>query len=758
MKAGRNSGIARRGRRRIGRVARLARVASITSATSLAALAFDVAEVRAQGSGGGKATANVTELDTIEVRSILPERLDSVPGSYSVVSERDLVERRPFSIEEALNNQPGIHVVGENTFGLGVNIGVRGLDPRRTSRTLLLEDGMPLFLAPYGDPAAHYTTPLERTERIEVVKGSGQILYGPQTVGGMINFVTRPVPKEGLKGGAAIRVGNNGYTGLHADIGGGSERGGWRVDALRHAGDGIRRNHDFEIQEYAVKGQLNLTSRHTLIAKASYFKEDSHVSETGLGAVEYAEDPFQAPTGRLDRFEHERKSFQLQHLFEVNDRIALTTQAYYVDSSRASFRQINDPGSLDGRSVMDRCTGLGVATEANSVLCGGRWRPRDFTYWGIEPRVEIRHDLFGVRSQAVIGFRYHKEDINRNQFRGADPRFQDLGYAESFRGVNGGTGHREEIDIGVTAQSYYAQNTFFAGDWTVTPGLRFEDMTIRTDVKRAEGQPQNNPESFLRNNQTKLLPGLGVTWNGLAHTTVFAGIHKGFAPPRPDRDVTADDADTAVVSRTRPEESTNLELGVRSTHVPGLGFEATLFNTDFDEIVIQESAGRFVNAGKSRMSGLELAARLDLGTLLKTPHNVYLLASLTNLFTAEFRNETDETTKGNRLPYAPRTMASLSLGYQHPLGVDARIGVDHVSRQYVDRDNTVEQSIDGQEGTIPSYTLLNATVNYRPAGSRLSYFLSGFNLADREYLASRVDGMVAGRKRQVFVGLRYDFQ
>ncbi len=741
------------------RARRLVRLASISSATSLAAVAFDIAESRAQGSGGTTATASatVTELDPVEVRGILPERLDSVPGSYSLVTEEALNQRRPFSIEEAVSDVPGVHVVGENTFGLGVNIGVRGLDPRRTSRTLLLEDGMPLFLAPYGDPAAHYTTPLERVERIEVVKGSGQILYGPQTVGGMINFVTRPIPKDGLKGSVAVSGGNNGFFGVHANIGGGSERGGWMVDALRKQGDGIRRHHDFEIEEYTLRGQWHVNSQHTLSAKVSYFKEHSRVSETGLGAVEYAEDPYQAPTGRLDRFDHERKTLQLQHQFRINDTLRLTTQAYYVDSDRASFRQINEPGSLDGRSVMDRCEGLGVATEANSPLCGGRWRPRQFTYWGIEPKLELDHQLFGIRSQAIVGFRHHREDIDRNQFRGADPRFQSLGYAESFRGVNGGTGHREQIDINVSAQSYYAQNTFFAGDWTVTPGVRFEDIRIRTDVMRAEGQPQNNPESNLTNNQTKTLPGLGVTWNGLANTTVFGGVHKGFAPPRPDRDITADAADTAVVSRTRPEESTNYELGIRSTRVRGLALEATLFNTRFDEIVVQESAGRFVNAGKSEMAGLEVGARFDLGRALGRTDNLYLVGSYTNLFTAKFRNDTDETIKGNRLPYAPRAMASVSVGYQHPVGVDARIGVDYVSRQFVDVDNSVEESIDGVEGTIPSYSLLNAAVNYRTPGSKLSWFLSGYNLANREFLVSRVDGKVAGRKRQVFIGLRYDF-
>lgn len=721
-------------------------------------LAFNPAlEVLAEEKERQDATLDIAP---VVVKGILPDRLESVPGSYQLIDEKALEARRPFSIQEALSNVPGVNVVGENTFGLGVNIGIRGLNPRRTARTLLMEDGMPLFLAPYGDPAAHYTTPLERVQRIEVVKGSGQILYGPQTVGGMINFVTRPVPTDGqVHGNVQATLGNHDFSGLYGNIGAGDERGGLMIDALHKKGDGIRDNHDFEIQEYTAKGQLNLSERHTLIAKASYFRESSHVSETGLGLVEYREDKYQAPTGKNDVFEHERTTFQLQHLFQVNEQVKLSTQAYYAKSERASFRQINDPGGLGGRSVMDRCTGLGVATEANAELCGGRWRPREFEYWGIEPRLDVQHSLFGVDSNAVIGFRYHREDIQRNQFRGADPRIQNQSYAEAFGD------HREQIHSDVEAKSYYAQNTFYAGDWTFTPGLRIEDLRIRTNILRAEGAVQNNPESKDTNHQSKVLPGFGLTWNGLEKTTLFAGVHKGFAPPRPDRDINAPGgANTATVVNTKPEESTNWELGARSNYIKGVTFETTLFHTIFDDIVVAgPTSGSFINGGKSQQTGLELGGRINFGHIYDSAHNFYVAGSYTNLFTAKFKktNAAADVFSGDRLPYAPKHLASLNLGYEHPVGFDARIGLEYVSEQEEDvsyREGRSEADVlSGRTGRIPAYTLLNATVNYRPVGSHLSYFLSAYNLADKEYLASRVDGMVAGRQRQVFGGIRYNF-
>ena len=708
------------------------------------------------------------KLDKVEVTGILPDKLESVPGSFNVIDEEALIERRPFTVREALNNVPGINIVGEDAFVLSPNIGIRGLDPRRTSRTLLMEDGMPLFLAPYGDPSAHYSTPLQRVNRIEVVKGSGQILYGPQTIGGMINFVTKPVPKDGFAGSVQATAGNNDFTGLHANLGYGGERGGIMIDALQNKGDGIRDNHKFDVQEFTVKGQLNLTDRQTLIAKAGYYEEDSNISETGLGEIDYARDKFQAPSGKNDSFKQERKTLQLQHIFQADETTKLSTQAYYSDTYRVSFRQTDAPGGFDdasdnstGITVLERCPGDDTATEANAETCGGRHRPRDFKYYGFEPRLDFQHNLFGLKSDAVIGFRYHKEQQRRRQYRGNDARAQSLSFLEANAeqpGIAGAVADfREDIRVDVEAKSYYAQNTFYAGDWSLTPGVRVEDIKYKFNINQAAG---NVASSSLTNNQTEVLPGFGAAWNGIANTTVFAGVHKGFAPPRPDRDI-----DNAEIAKTKPETSVNYEVGVRSRFFKGVNFESTLFHTQIDDLVINSGAGSFINAGESEQTGLEFAGRIDFGTLYNTPHNIYLQGSYTNVFTAKFKKDGLDAdqgiVKGDRLPYAPKHIASFSLGYQHPVGFDGRVGVDYVSRQEVDTFARalppVDAALSGLSGDIPAYTLFNASANFRPVGSKASYFLSGYNLADREYLASRVDGMAVGRGRQVIAGIRYDF-
>ena len=119
--------------------------------TSLAVmLAFSGASFYAVAEDN-EAKSEKLKLNKVTVKGILPEKLEAVPGSFNVIDQKVLEERRPVSIKEALNNVPGVNVVGEDSMSLNLNIGVRGMNPRRSARTLLMEDGVPIFFAPYGN-------------------------------------------------------------------------------------------------------------------------------------------------------------------------------------------------------------------------------------------------------------------------------------------------------------------------------------------------------------------------------------------------------------------------------------------------------------------------------------------------------------------------------------------------------------------------------------------------------------------------------
>jgi len=105
----------------------------------------------------------------------------------------DEINRQPdYNIADAFRRAPGVFAIFDEDEGRYV--GIRGLNPTRSSKVLLLEDGIPLSFAPYGDNASYYHPPIERFSSLEVLKGAAQVRFGPQTIGGAINYITPEVP------------------------------------------------------------------------------------------------------------------------------------------------------------------------------------------------------------------------------------------------------------------------------------------------------------------------------------------------------------------------------------------------------------------------------------------------------------------------------------------------------------------------------------------------------------------------------------
>mgnify|MGYP006165769463 CR=1 FL=1 len=64
-------------------------------------------------------------------------------------------------------------------------------------------DGIPVPFAPYGQPQLSLAPiSMGNMDAVDVVRGGGAVRYGPQNVGGVVNFVTRAIPDEPtVKGG-----------------------------------------------------------------------------------------------------------------------------------------------------------------------------------------------------------------------------------------------------------------------------------------------------------------------------------------------------------------------------------------------------------------------------------------------------------------------------------------------------------------------------------------------------------------------------
>ena len=115
-------------------------------------------------------------------------------GSAHVLKSEELERFDHDDAHQVLKQVPGVYSRGEDGFGLRPNIGIRGVNPDRSKKITLMEDGVLFGPAPYSAPAAYYFPLITRMESVRVIKGPGRSSFGPQTVGGAVDLVTRRDP------------------------------------------------------------------------------------------------------------------------------------------------------------------------------------------------------------------------------------------------------------------------------------------------------------------------------------------------------------------------------------------------------------------------------------------------------------------------------------------------------------------------------------------------------------------------------------
>ncbi|MEJ7847759.1 MAG: TonB-dependent receptor plug domain-containing protein [Pyrinomonadaceae bacterium] len=694
-----------------------------------------------------------------------PVSLTEIPGSIDRIDAQTLENSRVYNFSEALRKVAGVNVRDEEGFGLRPNIGIRGTNPTRSSKVLLLEDGLPLSYAPYGDNASYYHPPVERYESIEVLKGSGQIAYGPQTIAGVINYLT-PNPPAKPTFNFKLEGGNRSFFNGAAGFGGTFGKFGTILGFNHKQGDGSRENTNFKLYDFSNKSVYQINSSNVLTAKFSVFREDSNLTYTGATVAEFAANP-RGNIFKNDFFYGRRYGFSLQHAAVFTSKINLTTNFYSNYFSRDWWRQTSNsserPLRLRRANTLDPISDNDCRSLADlNTTCGNRGNLRDYSTLGIEPRLNVNFDFGNIRNELNIGFRIHREDQDRVGKYGDLPNSRD--------GVFNERNERKAL-----AYSGFVQHRIIWNDFAFTPGIRLEKIEYeRSNFLTANGTPATG-----RTTVEQIVPGFGLAYSGLKNTTVFAGVHRGFSPPRVEDVVT----NAGAVVELDSELSWNYEAGVRSRPFRGLEISGAIFRNDYEnQIVAASIAGgtAFTNGGKTLQQGLEFTGQIDSGTIFSSRHNFYLRTAYTFLPTAEFRGERNSSVTSaailnlycpagrrpstsvcsiteNRLPYTPRSLLTTSVGYSHPAGIDAFVENVFIGRQFGDDLNAVNPSPNGQLGSIPAQTYWNATVNYKVEKWRTTFFVTAKNIFDRTFVVDRSRGILPSQPRLLQTGIKVTF-
>src|SRR6266446_6370684 len=135
---------------------------------------------------------SLEQLGSVEVTTASkePEQVWRTPAAIYVITQEDIRRSGATSIPEVLRLVPGVEVARIDSSKW--SIGVRGFGSRLSRSVLVLIDGRsvytPLFAGVYWEVQ---DTLLSDIDRIEVIRGPGGTIWGPNAVNGVINIITK---------------------------------------------------------------------------------------------------------------------------------------------------------------------------------------------------------------------------------------------------------------------------------------------------------------------------------------------------------------------------------------------------------------------------------------------------------------------------------------------------------------------------------------------------------------------------------------
>ncbi len=684
---------------------------------------------------------------SVEVLGRAQELLQEIPGSAYLVSRQEIEQSNPTDANELLRRVPGINLREDSgPVATRLNVGLRGLNPDRSRQILVLEDGLPISLAPYGEPEMYYSPPIDRMRGVELLKGSGQILYGPQTIGGVLNFLT-PDPPPTTRGSVELEGGQRGFFTGQASLGGSTkdQNAGWLINFLRKQGDGFR-DFFYDINDLQAKFTVRASERHHFGIKLGVYDERSNSTYLGLTTPQFRAD---ANTNVVphDLLKLRRFSGSLSHTAILTSSAVLNTSVFAYNTVRDWRRQNFDRADL-GKPYLSVEGDAGTSGGAVYLLDSAVNRNREFTVAGWQTALGIEYKLAGLRSKLDTGVRYIYEEADDKEIEG--PRFD----------ASTGVLLSDEDRFG-KAFSVFAQNRLYLNSRIIlTPGVRLERYDYTRDIQllRIGGVP-TNVDRRAGEAITKAIPGLGLTVNASDRLTLFTGLHRGFAPPRTKDAITSG----GVPLDLDAELSWNYEAGARFRPRRGVTGELTFFRMDFENQIIPaaQSGGAtttLVNGGATLHQGMETSLRVDWEQVVRSPLALYTDLRYTYLPTARFTRNT--LFQGNRLPYAPENIFALIIGGRHRGGLGFEVDASFVGDQFGDNRQNVTPSGDGTVGLLPGFMVWNFTADYEVRRERVTLrpFVSVKNFTNVLYISSRApQGIQPGPFRQMNAGVRLTF-
>ncbi|MCW8196518.1 TonB-dependent receptor [Proteobacteria bacterium 005FR1] len=638
------------------------------------------------------ASAQTDQIDEIVTTAQRRDAQFDVAGNIAQLGKEELDRISHLHIQDALVRVPGVSFHQGNGQEYLPSIRSAVLTGAGACGSFLTaQDGIPLRAAGFCNVNELFEAYTEQAQRIEVIRGPSNALYGSNALHGVINVIMPSAPEQ-TESAIGLELGANDYRREELYYGTTSGRHGFVVNATATHDGGFRDDAYYDQQKIQLRHELTL---------------DSWNIATTLAATNLN----QETAGYIEGFE----VYKDDDLIETNPN----PEAY------------RDARSLRLYSRMEK-----RVSDTESLVITPYFRKTEMEFMQhFLPRTPLEEN--GQDSLGLMLTYYNDVTSDFQWIAGLDVEATDGWLRETQEAPTMGpfpTGLHYDYQVDALQVAPFAQlNWAFADRWHLTAGLRLETMRYDYDNKMLAGNSQADgsacPPGTCRYSRPadredefdNLSPQVGILYELADNHRLFFNIANGFRAPqatelyRLQQNQTVADLDS--------EEIVSFEIGARGAS-DALSYQVSLYSMVKENLIFRDSRQRNnLGDGETEHLGLELAVDYRFADNWKA-------GLVANFADHEYASEQSlgESIKGNQEDTAPKHFGTAHLGWNFLPGAYAELELVHMGSYYVEPTN--QHAYDGHD-------LLNLRTQWQ-VSEQVELQLNVLNLTDESY-ADRAD-------------------
>ncbi|MGV3741935.1 MAG: TonB-dependent receptor family protein [Burkholderiaceae bacterium] len=591
---------------------------AVLSVSALASISvLFVAPVQAQSQAGAEKTLPPIIVTATRFQSAQQEQ----PIAAQVITAEEIRASSAITVSEVLSKLGGVHTRINFTGLSDTPIDLRGFGMTGDQNTLVLLNGQRIS-ENEGATARISAIPVNAIERIEILRGSGAVLYGAGATGGTINIITRSPIASPLTGSASVLGGSHGLRDVRAGMQVGQSNWGLSLNAQHYENDNYRQNNHAE--QSAVGGELRFGSREDFVA-------------LGINADD-----------QKARLPGARTEAQLS-----SDRRGASTPNDYLNSESQMFTVRSEKRVGEFTLAMDASRRDKKTELFNESAFGSSLARTDVGVTTFSPRILWTTQIARIHNQLTAGFDWSDWSYENDTL--------GTGFAPSL----------DETGKQKNKAFYLRDEMRFATGTRISLGGRRENVD-QISHERLVPNPESSVEHSLSAYELALQQEIGAGFSA------YGRIGRSFRVANIDenRCLFAPCADLL-----KPQRSQDKELGMQWGGKTA-GFRAGVFEMDIeDEIHYNQLTFSNMNLSPTRHRGLELEGKVVLGNKVDLAARYTMTQAK---FREGIYGGVDVS--GNEVPLVPKHRIGFNVGWQMLASTRLTFNAQYVGTQRYDND------------------------------------------------------------------------